>query len=89
VVLLGELVDERKITVSGRIRNRSEPMEINPLTGQLRYYRITYDFDVEFVFLGHHFNKLEEIQFEEILVKYSHINAWIHDPEMNGFLSKK
>jgi len=86
IIIVGELFDDKKITLW--IDHMLHSSSVDDYKSG--YSRSKFIFSIRYIFLGAHFNSLEDIKFESVMVRYSNIDKWIHDHDIKGwdFLSK-
>lgn len=70
-LILGESTDKQKFTIISRL----QPSERSVIRDNRSYCEREYKIDV--LFTGFHFDKLDDIKFENVLIEYSHFNEWI------------
>jgi hypothetical protein len=77
-LLLGNSTNGEKITVLA---------SSTPIHKSVRREHYSYcerEFKIDFIFLGIHFEKVENIKFEDVLVEYSGLSNWLSDHEPNS-----
>jgi hypothetical protein len=81
IVILGQLEDKRIVTLyRGSIRTlKIDVLGHNPPSSS---------FEVDFIFLGIHFYKLDDIKFDSIDIRYSEIDNWISVDDFDKYSSK-
>lgn len=77
-LILGELLDGSKVALNVGFVLRSEEIH------KTDYNFAKYVIRIKFIFFGIHFVNIEDIQFENILVKYSNIDKWVSNHEIFG-----
>jgi ApeA-like protein len=78
ILLLGDSIDGKKITVLAS----DSPEEKSIMRKDYSYCE--REFRVQFIFLGIHFEKVEDVRFEYIMVEYSCLENWLSDRELAG-----
>jgi hypothetical protein len=77
-LILGKDANGRKVTLLYTL----SPTKKN-ITRPNYSYAERY-FEIDIVFLGFHFERIEDIKFENIFVEYSHLTEWLYNPELRG-----
>jgi ApeA N-terminal domain 1 len=77
-LVLGDSTDKQRFTIISRL----PPSDRSVIKDNYSYREREFKIDV--LFAGIHFNKLDDIIFENVLVEYSHFNEWIADAKLRG-----
>ena len=77
-LILGETKDRERITIIYTL----EPSTTSVIKNQYSYVERSYEID--FIFIGTHFETVDDIKFENILVEYSNLPSWMTNSEMIG-----
>jgi hypothetical protein len=77
-LILGETKDREQITIIYTL----EPSTTSVIKNQYSYVERSYEID--FIFIGTHFETVDDIKFENILVEYSNLPSWMTNSEMIG-----
>lgn len=81
VILIGKLFDDTKITLCiDHVLNISNFEDYRS-----GYSRSKFILSIRYIVLGVHFNSLEDINFEYVMIRYSNIDKWIHDYDIKGW----